>query len=121
MWEYARKQVADVFFKDEIELYENNWVENEIGEEFDEPVLVGTFKCNIENGTSNNKDSESGVSTMQSLRISLAKTVPLDYNKTYKIKIKTARIRFSSEWWKVLGWVEGQISTVVNASKEVSI
>lgn len=121
MWDEARKAVADLFFKDKIEIYENTIVENGIGEELEKEVLVGTFNCNIENAPSGNKNEVSGVSTMQSLRISLAKTVPLDYDKTYKCKIKLARINFKDEWWRVNGWTEGQISTVISASREVSI
>lgn len=121
MWEQARRAVAETFFKDSVELYEDRLSLNEIGEEIAEPVLVGTHSCNIENSASSNKEGESGVSTPQTLRISLSKTVPLDYDKTYRIKIKTARIKFKDEWWKVLGWVEGQISTVISASREVDI
>lgn len=121
MWEEARKAVADLFFKDEIEIYENALEENDIGEQLDSPVLLGSYSCNIENGSSGNKNEVSGVSTMQSLRISLAKTVPLDYDKTYRLKIKHARIRYSDEWWIINGWTEGQISTVIVASREVSI
>lgn len=121
MWEDAREQVAAVFFKDLVEIYENELDENEIGEEITRPVLIGTFPCNIENASSMKKEEVSGVSTPQSLRISLAKTVPLDYDKTYRLKIKQARISFKDEWLKVDGWTEGQISTVIAASREVSI
>lgn len=122
MWEAGRKAVAEVFFKDRIELYENTIVKNDIGEEHVSPVLVDTYNCNIQNGESSTKEGEVGVSIPQSLRISLAKTVPLDYNKTYQLKIKTARISFNeNEMWKVEGWVEGQLSTVITAQREVSI
>lgn len=121
MWEDAREQVAAVFFKDLVEIYENELEENEIGEETTKPVSIGTFPCNIENSSSGNKEMLSGVSTPQSLRISFAKTVSLDYDKTYRLKIKSARIRFKDEWWKVDGWTEGQISTVIAASREVSV
>lgn len=121
MWEEARAQVAATFFKDVVEIYENGLVENEIGEEIAQPVSLGQFSCNIENGPSGKKEEMLGLSIPQSLRISLAKTVPLDYDKTYRIKIKSARINFKDEWLKVDGWTEGQISIVVSASREVAI
>lgn len=122
MWESARNQVAEVFFKDTVRIYRNAVVEDDIGEEHNEPVLVGTYICNIENGTSSTTQNMSGISVPQTLRISLPKDTPLDYNNTYVIVIESARIRFSEEdWWNVDGWVEGQISTVITASRRNSI
>ena len=52
MWGEARELVKEVFFEDEIELYVNSYLENDIGESIEEPTLVGTFSCNIQNGAS---------------------------------------------------------------------
>ena len=121
-WSQGRKQVADLFFEDEIELYVNAITQNSLGEEIERPVLVGAYKCNVENQQSTVKYTEVGASAPQALRISLTKDALLEYENTYKIKIKKARLTYNSkEWWKVDGWVEGQLSTVIAASREVRI
>lgn len=121
-WSQGRKQVAELFFQDEVELYVNAITQNSLGEELESPVLVGTYKCNIENQQSTVKYTEVGASAPQALRISLTKDALLEYEHTYKIKIKKARLTYNSrEWWKVDGWVEGQLSTVITASREVRI
>lgn len=121
-WSQGRTQVAEQFFGDEIELYVNAITQNQLGEELEEPVLLGTYKCNIENQQNAVKYTEVGVSSPQSLRISLTKDALLDYGHTYKIKVKKARLTYNSvEWWRVDGWVEGQLSTVLTASREVKI
>lgn len=121
-WSQGRKQVAEVFFEDEVELYVNAIEQNQLGEELESPVLVGIYKCNIENQQSTVKNTEAGVSVPQTLRISLSKDTPLEYEYTYRVKIKKARLTYNStEWWKVDGWVEGQLSTVITASRGVNI
>lgn len=121
MWEQAAQTVSSIFFHDKIEIFEDELTSNEIGEELTTPRSIGTFLCNIENNSSSTRQSQSGVSTPQTLRISLAKDVPISYNKTYTLKILKARISFSNEVWKVDGWVEGQISTVITVSREVAV
>lgn len=122
MWEEASQIVKSVFFNDEIKLYELGFEENDIGEDIELLTLVGAYPCNIENGQSGNSQTISGESTPQSLRISTVKEIPLQYGKTYKVKISSARIAFdTNEEWKVDGWTEAQISTVISASREVAV
>lgn len=121
MWDEARQIVKSVFFGDEIELFEESFVENSIGEEIPELVSVGTFPCNIQNAPAAKKETISGGSMPQNIRVSLSKQTPLDTAKTYVLRIKKARISFTPEDWKVTSWTEAQISTVLQASREVSI
>lgn len=122
MWEEARRQVAATFFHDTILLYRNEIETDELGEELETPELVGEYACNIENGQSGVAERISGTTTPQTLRISLSKATPLSYDYTYKVKVKSARIAYdSNEYWRVDGWVEGQISTVITASREVAV
>lgn len=121
-WTEGRKKVEEVFFKDSIELYAIAVVENELNEELESEVLVGEYRCNIENGNSAVSRNETGSGSPQTLRISLPKDTPLDHRQTYKFKIKNARVLFDSEeWWRVDGWTEAQLSTVVSASRGVSV
>lgn len=121
MWEEGQAEVADIFFQDEIEFYENEYIENDIGETIEQPTLVGTYPCNIQNAQSTTQSTVSGQSIPQAIRISTLKTLPFDYEHTYKVKITKARIRFSNELWKVDGFVEGQLSTVISASRSIRI
>lgn len=122
MWEEASKTIKSVFYKDEITLYELEFSENEIGEDIEQLKLIGSYQCNIENGQSENSQKESGETSPQILRISTEKNIPLNYEKTYKIKISKARINFdSNEEFKVNGWTEALISTVISVSREVAI
>lgn len=122
MWKEASQLVESVFFKDSISLYKIGFTENELGEDIESLVLVGIYDCNIENGQSTTTDQISGQSAPQSLRISTVKGIPLQYDNTYKLKIKSARIAFSTtEEWKVDGWTESQLSTVISASREVAV
>lgn len=122
MWSEARKIVEGTFFHDTVEIFRNNVEVNDLGEETRVPVSLGEFPCNIENNASTVKQSESGVAVPQTLRISTQKTVPLDYSSTYMLVIKSARIVFdNTEKWDVDGWVEGQLSTVITASRRVDI
>ena len=121
-WTEGRKKVEEVFFKDSIKLYAIAVVDNELNEELESEVLVGEYRCNIENGNSTVSRNETGSGSPQTLRISLPKGTPLDYRQTYKFKIKNARVFFDSEeWWRVDGWTEAQLSTVVSASRGVSV
>lgn len=121
-WENASRVIEEVFFKDRIELYENAIVTNSLGEDIEEPTLVGEFKCNIENSENSIKAGEGGLSSPQGLRVSTIKNIALDYVHTYKIKIKSARVDYDSdEFWIVAGWVQSQISTVLTATREVRI
>ena len=121
MWDEARKIVDDTFFKDEIELYRNDIQEDNIGEEHEVEVLVGTYKCNLQYAPTEVTSNVSGKDISQTMRISLAKDFPLDHSYTYKVKIKQARIRFEDKFWKVESWQESQISTVLNVSREVLV
>lgn len=122
MWQEAREKVAEIFFKDTVQVYENTPTQDEIGEEIDNLTLLGEYACNIENGQSAVSRDISGTTTPQALRISLTKAIPLSYGHTYKLKIKSARItNDAAEYWKVDGWTEGQISTVISASREVAV
>ena len=122
MWEDARRVVAATFFKDEIELYKNTPREDDLGEQLDDLSLVGTYACNIENGQSGTSTQVSGTSIPQTIRISLQKAIPSSYGYTYKVRIKSARIVYdSTEYWNVVGWTEGQISTVISASRNVAV
>jgi len=121
MWSTARKIVADTFFKDEIELYRNDIQVDSIGEEHEVEVLVGTYKCNLQYDPSLVTSDVSGKDISQTMRISLAKGLPLDSSFTYKVKIKRARIRFDDKFWKVQSWQESQISTVLYVSREVLV
>lgn len=121
MWDEARKIVAYTFFKDEIELYRNEIQEDSIGEEHEVEVLVGTFKCNLQYAPASVTSNVSGKDISQTMRISLAKDLPLDYSSTYKVKIKKARIQFDDKFWKVESWQESQISTVLYVTREVLV
>ncbi len=121
MWEKARDTVKETFFHDEIELYKNEINVNSIGEETETEQLVGTYKCNLQYAPTDITSAEGGKSIGQTLRISLAKDFPIDYDHTYKVKIKTARIQFDDQFWKVDNWQESQISTVINAVREVAV
>lgn len=122
MWDEARSIVAETFFGDVIRLYEDTPKEDDIGEEIADWKLVDEFACNIENSQSSLSQTVSGTSTPQQIRISLTKFLPVSYDKRYRLQIKSARIAFdANEYWKVDGWTEGQISTVLTASREVSI
>ena len=84
--------------------------------------MVGNYPCNVQNSESGNNQTVSGESTPQTIRISADKGIPLAYNKTYKLKIKKAKISFDpDEVWRVVGWTEAQISTVISASREVVV
>lgn len=122
MWQEAREKVAEIFFKDTVQVYKNTPAADAIGEELDNLTLLGEYACNIENGQSGVSRDVSGTTTPQTLRISLTKAIPLSYGHTYKLKIKDARIAYdATEYWKVDGWTEGQISTVISASREVAV
>lgn len=121
MWEEGRALVEEVFFEDEIELFENQIIENEIGEELEQPVSIGRFPCNVQNGATTVQRSVSGQTIPQQLRISLSKGVNIVYDKTYQVRIIKARIRFTSELWNVESITEGQLSTVISASRKVSV
>ena len=117
MWEQTREQVAETFFKDRIKLYVNEIVENDIGETLEEPTLVDEYDCNIQNIPSTASSAVGGRSNIQAIRISLQKNLPLNSGSTYKVKIVQARISFTDEMWEVNGWQEGQLSTIINASR----
>lgn len=121
MWEQAKSIVESVFFKDTVQLYELTFTQNDLGEDIEVPVFVGAYNCNIENQQSQNKRDISGESTPQMIRVSTVKSIPLSYGKTYQLQITSARIAFTNEKWKVEGWTEAQLSTVITASREVVI
>lgn len=122
MWTKERQIVAEVFFKDKVELFAIEIQETALGEEVEVEESIGTFSCNIESATNAYKETVSGVSVPQSIRISLAKDTPLTNEKRYKLKIIEARITYDPwETWSVQGFVEGQISTVITAQREVSL
>ena len=122
MWEQASQIVQSIFYKDEVQLYECIFTENDIGESIEQLDLVGSYSCNIENGQSGNAQTVSGESTPQAIRVSTVKAIPLSYDKTYRLKVSKARIAFDpDEVWKVDGWTEAQISTVISASREVAV
>ena len=122
MWGEARELVKEVFFEDEIELYVNSYLENDIGESIEEPTLVGTFSCNIQNGASSVQSSVGGQSVPQGIRISTLKELPIDYEHTYQVKIVKARIKFNpDEYWKVANILEGQLSTVLSAERKILV
>lgn len=117
MWEQAREQVAKTFFKDKIELYVNEIIENDIGETLENPTLVDEYDCNIENSPGTTSSAVGGRSNIQAIRISLRKDLSLNSESTYKVKIVQARISFTDEMWEVTGCTEGQLSTIINASR----
>ena len=122
MWDTARKQIESTFFKDTVAIYELTFVQNEIGEGIKQRTLIGTFPSNVENGQSSVNSTVSGESAPQSLRISTLKSVPLDYDKTYELNIIQARISFDpNRVYKVDGWTEAQLSTVITVSREVAV
>lgn len=122
LWTAGRQAVASTFFHDEISLYAVAYTDSQLGEELEQEVVVDDFPCNIENSSSIVSHNESGSGSPQSLRVSLPKDVPLSYNTIYKFKIKHARVAYDdNEWWRIDGWTEAQLSTVVTASREVSV
>lgn len=122
MWDTARKQIESTFFKDTVAIYELTFVQNEIGEDIKQRTLIDTFPSNVQNGQSSVNSTVSGESAPQSLRISTLKSVPLDYDKTYELNIIQARISFDpSQVYKVDGWTEAQLSTVITVSREVAV
>ena len=121
MWEDARRRVNELFFRDEIELYRNDISIDSIGEEHEEEILVGTYACNIQNDAASITSNVSGKSISQTLRISLVKGVMLEDTYTYKIRITRARLQFNDKFLKVVGFQEGQISTVLTVAREVLV
>lgn len=121
MWEDARKIVADTFFMDEVELYQNEITADSLGEEHLTETLVGTYACNLQYEPTDVRSEVSGKDIAQVLRISVSKNISLDYSSTYKVKIKKARITFDERYWYVKSWKESQISTVINATREVNV
>lgn len=121
MWEEARQLVRDTFFKDEIEVYRNEIVTDYIGEELEQEVLIGTFKCNLQYDPTQPKYDVSGRDISHTMRISVDKSVPVDSKYTYKIKITVARLKFDTSYWRVNSWQEGQISTILLVTKEVRV
>jgi hypothetical protein len=120
-WGDARKIVAETFFMDEIELFRNEITLDDLGEEHENAVLVGTYSCNLQYEPTAVRDDVSGKDIAQLLRISLPKDVPHDYSYTYRAKIKKARMQFDDRYWSVLSWKESQISSVLIASREVKV
>ncbi len=121
MWSETRKRVADMFFQDTIALYRIDTVDNSIGESIEQEELVGEYKCNLQATMTELRRMEVGASNAHSLRVSLTKDVPLSYNEAYKVRIIQARISFDNSLWRVKGWTEGQISTVLEIVKEVVV
>lgn len=122
MWSEARKDIEAIFFKDEVKLYKNTTVEDDLGEEHNTPVLVGSYPCNIEDGQTSKVEGVSGASLPQSLRISTLKSIPLTKGNTYALVIVSARIAFdATEYLDVASWVEGQLSTVITATRRVDV
>lgn len=122
MWNEGRELVKEVFFQDEIELYVNSYLQNDIGESIEDPELVGTYPCNIQNGASAVQSSVGGQSVPQGIRISTVKDLPFDYEHTYQVRIKSARIKFDpDEMWKVDNILEAQLSTVITASRKILV
>lgn len=121
MWQEAIVVVNETFFKDTIELYEEVMQENSIGESIISHQLVGTYSCNVQSLSNNKKKDVSGESMPEGIRVSVTKEIPLSVAKTYKLKIIQARITFTNELWEITGWTEAQISTVIQATREVAI
>lgn len=121
LWQTAKEVVKDIFFKDKIELYKNTIRIDTFGEERFKEVLVGTYECNLQYEPAEVVRQIMGTEIGHVMRVSISKDIPLDYNYTYKLKIKEARIRFDNRYWKIESWKEGQISTVITAIKEVSV
>lgn len=120
-WGDARKILAETFFMDEVELFRNEITLDDLGEEHENAVLVGTYSCNLQYEPTAVRDDVSGKDIAQLLRISLSKDVPHDYSYTYRVKIKKARMQFDDRYWLVSSWQESQISSVLIASREVKV
>ena len=121
MWDEARQVVESLLFKDKIEIYEETFSTNQIGEEISQLNLIGEFDCNIQYETANRTENVSGGSNPQSIRISLSKEAPIDPEKAYVIKILQARITFNQDKWKLIASRQAQLSTVLTARREVTI
>ena len=121
MWNTARKIITETFFKDEIEIYRNEVQQDSIGEEFETPVLVGTYGCNLQYEPSMVNNVVSGKDIAQQLRISASPDLSLEYTYTYRIKIKTAQPEFDTGYWRVISWKRTQLGTILTVSREVLV
>lgn len=119
MWAQGRLEVMRTFFNDRIEIFECSYIQDELNEVMEQLVSIGAYYCNIQNGVSSLKDTISTQAVPQTIRVSLDKNTPLLYNKVYKLRILEARLFHTEELWRVDGWTEAQLSTVMTASREV--
>ena len=122
MWEAGKAAVENILFKDTVELLEVQYTTNEIGETIPQQVTLGQYPCNIQNAESQLESAVSGQSNPQTIRVSVPKEIPLDYDKVYSLRIISARIKHTDELWQVSGWTEALLSTVItgNAWRRIS-
>lgn len=121
MWNEARQVVASLFFKDKIEIFEEEFSTNQIGEEISQLKSLGEYDCNIQYETGDRVENVSGGSSSQNIRISLSREAPIDPEKAYVIQILQARITFNQDKWKLIASRQAQLSTVLTARREVTI
>jgi hypothetical protein len=117
MWEAGKAAVENILFKDTVELLEVQYTTNEIGETIPQQVTLGQYPCNIQNAESQLESAVSGQSNPQTIRVSVPKEIPLDYDKVYSLRIISARIKHTDELWQVSGWTEALLSTVITARR----
>ena len=122
-WSGARQAVQEVFFEDEFTLHQAEEAEDEIGEVSEAPGdSLGNFAGNIQYQPISKEQQEQGVVTPQNARVSTVKGIGLVRGERYFLKIVSARVEFdANEYWEVVDWVEGQLSTVVTLNRRQKV
>ena len=122
-WTGARNIVSETFFEDKISLHPLEEQEDEIGEVSEAPGdSLGEFSCNIQYQPISKEQREQGVVTPQNARVSTVKGIGLVRGERYFLKIVSARVKFdANEYWEVVDWVEGQLSTVITLKRRQKV
>lgn len=122
-WAGARSLVSETFFEDKISLHPLEGQEDEIGEVSETPGdSLGEFSCNVQYQPISKEQREQGVVTPQNARVSTVKGIGLVRGERYFLKIVSARVEFdANEYWEVVDWVEGQLSTVITLKRRQKV
>lgn len=122
-WAGARSLVSETFFEDKISLHPLEGQEDEIGEVSETPGdSLGEFSCNVQYQPISKEQREQGIVTPQNARVSTVKGIGLVRGERYFLKIVSARVEFdANEYWEVVDWVEGQLSTVITLKRRQKV
>ena len=98
-------------------------IQDEIGEVSEAPGdSLGSFAGNIQYQPISKEQREQGVVTPQNARVSTIKGIGLVRGERYFLKIVSARVEFdTNEYWEVVDWVEGQLSTVITLKRRQEV